>query len=162
MTPYPTRAEFKAVLGIIQTQAARIAEIERRTKPVPKRIPVKERLPVTVLHEREGRSILEALIMMAAQDTAMTPADIKSRKDRLAAHVRQWVYLEAHAKGVSLSFVAGCVSYAIKNSGLTAKQGGACSHILQAIWADFQAGILVCQNASPPHQIQTDTQGRPH
>lgn len=52
------------------------------------------------------------------------------------------------------AFVAGCLSYAAQNDGLSAKQAEACQAILNAVCKAWADGVLVCQNTIPPEDVK--------
>ena len=60
--------------------------------------------------------------------------------------VLRWCICVMDPKDTRLSFIAGCLSYALVNDGLTQKQAAACQSILDRLIDDFGRGILVCQN----------------
>ena len=82
--------------------------------------------------------------------------------DKAWTSILRWLVCVMDHHDTRLGFISGCLSYAIKNEGLTPKQAEACNHILEAIRSDFMAGILVCQNTAAPSPINTEKQGRPH
>ena len=107
MTQSPTPEAFRALQDQVAILRDQVAELMRRANPLPIIHLTEEetQLPVVITDERAGRQILEALLSMAATADGMTRNDAKFCTHRRAAHVRQWVFLEAHQKGVSLPII---------------------------------------------------------
>ena len=66
----------------------------------------------------------------------------------------RWAVCVMDPEDKRLTFVAGCLSFATQNEGLTAKQSSACEAILKSLHQDWQNGILVCQNTAAPNEIK--------
>lgn len=64
--------------------------------------------------------------------------------------VLRWMVCVMDPADPRLGFIAGCLSHALKAGTLTDRQHEACDRIWAAVAADYQAGILVCQNTNPP------------
>ncbi len=62
------------------------------------------------------------------------------------ADALRWLVCVMDPLDSRLGFIAGCLSYELKQGALTPKQAAACKRITEAILADFHDGILVCQN----------------
>ena len=66
----------------------------------------------------------------------------------------RWLVVVMNPDDRSLLFVASCLSHAIKNNGLTEKQGDACAKVFERVCRDFNAGLLLCQNTGPSLKAQ--------
>lgn len=99
--PIPNIGELRAILTEIASLRARVTALEASSRPIVHLTRTETNLPTAVLDERAGRAIVEALVAIAAADADMSRTDVLYRTDRPAAHVRQWIYFEDQAKGVS-------------------------------------------------------------
>jgi hypothetical protein len=73
-------------------------------------------------------------------------------KSREWSDVLRWMICVMDPADTRLSFIAGCLSHALKNGGLTKAQADACNKIYARVIGDFGRGILVCQNKDPAAQ----------
>jgi len=62
----------------------------------------------------------------------------------------RWTVCVMDPKDTRLAFIASCLSYAIKNGGLTDAQAEACENIHERVRDAFMDGTLVCQNTIAP------------
>lgn len=61
------------------------------------------------------------------------------------ACVLRWLVAVMNYDDPQLHFAASCLSYALKNGGLSQKQSEACQRLFERIFKDHEAGDLRCQ-----------------
>jgi len=66
----------------------------------------------------------------------------------------RWMICVMDPDDKRLGFVAGCLSQACQNDGLTTRQAASCQAILETICRAWGDGILVCQNTEPPSDVK--------
>lgn len=76
---------------------------------------------------------------------------VPDRPDSLVwVDVLRWMVCVMDVHDTRLAFIASCLSYAIKNEGLTPAQARACNRIYERVQEAFFDRVLVCQNTVPP------------
>jgi hypothetical protein len=68
----------------------------------------------------------------------------------------RWMVCVMDPDDSRFAFIASCLSYSVKNDGLTDKQSAACEKILQRVYAEYNEGILICQNTIPKGEGESD------
>lgn len=61
----------------------------------------------------------------------------------------RWILCVMDPDDTRMAFVAGCLSHAAQNDGLSPKQAAACQAILSNVCKAWADGILICQNTLP-------------